>query len=322
MRVFLAGATGAIGRRLVPRLVARGHDVTATTTSRDKLEQLRRLGADPVVVDGLDAAAVGEAVARAEPEAVVHQMSALAGEPDLRRWDRWFARTNELRTKGTENLLAAARASGATRFVAQSFTGWPNTREGGPVKTEDDPLDSAPPAAQSESLAAIRFLERAVLEAPLTGVVLRYGNLYGPGASEGLVELIRARKLPILGGGGGIWSWIHVDDAASGTVAALEHSVPGVYNIVDDEPAPASEWLPYLAEQVGAKQPLRLPAWLGRIAAGEVAVSLMTRIRGSSNAKARRELGWEPSWRSWREGFRDGLTDEPAAGQSAATRAA
>jgi nucleoside-diphosphate-sugar epimerase len=318
MRVFLAGATGAIGRRLTPQLVARGHQVTATTTSPDKVETLRALGAEPVVVDGLDAVGVGEAVARAEPEAVIHQMTALAGEPDLRHFDRWFERTNALRTTGTENLLAAARASGAKRFVAQSYSGWPNIREGGPVKTEEDPLDPDPPAAQTESLAAIRTLERAVLEAPLDGIVLRYGGLYGPGASDGLVELVRGRKLPILGSGAGVWSWIHVDDAAVATVAALERGGRGVYNIVDDEPARVSDWLPYLAEQVGAKPPRRLPVWLGRLAAGEVAVSWMTRIRGSSNAKARQELGWAPSWRSWREGFRHGLTDEGAAAPRAA----
>jgi nucleoside-diphosphate-sugar epimerase len=318
MRVFLAGGSGAIGRRLTPQLVARGHQVTATTTSRDKLDGLRALGAEPVVVDGLDALGVGEAVARAEPDAVIHQMSALAGEPDLRRFDDWFARTNELRTVGTENLLAAARASGVKRFVAQSYTGWPNTREGGPVKTEEDPLDPAPPPAQAESLASIRALERAVLEAPLEGIVLRYGSLYGPGASDGLVELVRGRKLPILGSGDGVWSWIHVDDAAAATVAAVERGGRGVYNVVDDEPVRVSDWLPYLAEQVGAKPPRRLPVWLGRMVAGEVAVSFMTRIRGSSNAKTRRELGWEPSWRSWREGFRRGLTDEAAGARRAA----
>jgi 2-alkyl-3-oxoalkanoate reductase len=318
MRVFLAGGSGAIGRRLTPQLVARGHQVTATTTSRDKLDGLRALGAEPVVVDGLDALGVGEAVARAEPDAVIHQMSALAGQPDLPRFDDWFARTNELRTVGTENLLAAARASGVKRFVVQSYTGWPNTREGGPVKTEEDPLDPAPPPAQAESLAAIRALERAVLEAPLEGIVLRYGSLYGPGASDGLVELVRGRKLPILGSGDGVWSWIHVDDAAAATVAAVERGGRGVYNVVDDEPVRVSDWLPYLAEQVGAKPPRRLPVWLGRMVAGEVAVSFMTRIRGSSNAKTRRELGWEPTWRSWREGFRRGLTDEAAGARRAA----
>jgi 2-alkyl-3-oxoalkanoate reductase len=309
MRVFVAGATGAIGMRLVPALVARGHEVTATTRSADKAPRLRSLGADPVVVDGLDAAAVGEAVARAEPEAIVHQMSALAGEADLRHFDRWFAVTNELRTKGTEHLLAAANAIGARRLLAQSYTGWPNAREGGMVKTEEDPLDPQPAKAQTDSLAAIRFLEQAVADAPLEGIALRYGSFYGPGASEALVDLVRRRKLPIVGDGSGVWSWIHLDDAAAATVAAVEHGPPGVYNVVDDDPAPVSEWLPYLADVVGAKQPLRVPAWLGRLVAGEVPTRMMTEIRGSSNAKAKRLLGWQPRWASWRQGFRDGMTD-------------
>jgi 2-alkyl-3-oxoalkanoate reductase len=313
MRVFLAGATGAIGRRLVPQLVARSHQVTATTRSADKLDRLRALGAAPVVVDGLDAVAVGEAVARAEPDAIIHQMTALAGEPDLKHFDRWFARTNELRTKGTENLLAAASAEDVGRFVAQSYTGWTNIREGGPVKTEDDPLDPSPAKEQAHSLAAIRFLEQTVLEAPLEGIVLRYGSFYGPGASESLVEQIRRRKLPVVGGGGGVWSWIHLDDAASATVAALERGKRGIYNIIDDEPAKASECLPYLAEVIGAKPPMHVPAWLGRLLAGEAAVGMMTEARGASNAKAKRELGWQPSFPNWREGFRDGLTDSASA---------
>jgi nucleoside-diphosphate-sugar epimerase len=313
MRAFLAGATGAIGRRLVPQLVARGHQVTATTRSADKLDRLRALGAAPVVVDGLDAVAVGEAVARAEPDAIIHQMTALAGEPDLKHFDRWFARTNELRTKGTENLLAAASAADVGRFVAQSYTGWTNIRDGGPVKTEDDPFDPSPAKEQTESLAAIRFLEQVVLEAPLEGIVLRYGSFYGPGASELLVEQIRRRKLPVVGDGGGVWSWIHLDDAASATVAALERGKRGIYNIVDDEPAKASECIPYLAEVIGAKPPLHVPAWLGRFLAGEAAVGMMTEARGASNAKAKGELGWQPSFSSWREGFRDGLTDSASA---------
>ena len=308
MRVFVAGATGAIGRRLLPQLAARGHEVVATTTTEAKVEQLGSLGAEPVVLDGLDPVAVGQAVARAEPEVIVHQMSALSAEPDLRHFDEYFARTNRLRTDGTRNLLAAAQASGVKRFVVQSYTGWPNIRSGGEVKTEDDPLDPEPPAAQAESLAAIRSLEQAVVDAPLEGIVLRYGSLYGPGASEPLVELVSRRRLPIVGRGEGVWSWVHVDDAAAATVAAVEHRRPGIFNIVDDEPAPVSEWLPYLAEQVGAKPPRRLPTWLGRLAAGEVAVSMMTRVRGSSNAKARRVLEWSPAWPSWREGFRGGLT--------------
>jgi 2-alkyl-3-oxoalkanoate reductase len=313
MRVFVAGAGGAIGRRLVPQLAERGHEVVASTRGKEKLGELRALGADAVVMDGLDALQVGEVVARAEPEVVVHQMTALAKMSDLRRFDKEFAVTNELRTKGTDYLLAAAQAAGARRFVVQSYTGWPNIREGGPVKTEDDPLDPDPPAQQTESLAAIRHLERVVLEAPLEGVVLRYGSFYGPGASEPLVELIRERKMPVVGSGGGIWSWIHIDDAAAATVAAVESRATGIYNIVDDDPAPVSEWLPYVADVVGAKPPRHVPVWLARVAAGEVGVSAMTRIRGSSNAKAKRELGWQPKWPNWRDGFRHGLGGEARA---------
>jgi 2-alkyl-3-oxoalkanoate reductase len=307
MRVFVAGAAGAIGSRLVPQLVARGHEVTATTRSRDKLPGLQALGAEAVVVDGLDGAAVGEAVARAEPDAIIHQMTALSGTPDMRHFDRWFARTNELRTKGTEHLLAAANAAGVKRVVAQSYTGWNNARTGALVKTEDDPLDPEPANAQKETLAAIRFLEEAVLAAPLEGIVLRYGNFYGPGASDSLVELVRKRQLPVVGGGTGVWSWVHVDDAAAATADAVERGRRGIYNVVDEEPAPVAEWLPYLADVVGAKRPLRIPAWLGRLAAGEVPVQWMTTGRGASNAKAERELGWQPTWRSWRQGFRSAL---------------
>jgi nucleoside-diphosphate-sugar epimerase len=324
MRIFLAGATGAIGRRLVPALLARGHHVTATTSSADKVERLRALKAEPVVVDGLDGAAVGEAVARAEPDAIVHQMTALAGEADLKHFDRMFATTNQLRTKGTDHLIAAATASGVGRVVVQSYTSWPNIREGGPIKTEDDPLDPRPPAEQTQSLAAIRHLEDAVLAAPLEGIALRYGSFYGPGASEPLVAILRQRKFPMVGAGTGLWSWLHIDDAAAATVAAVERGPRGIYNVVDDEPAPVSEWLPYLAEQVGAKPPRHVPVWLGRLVAGEVGVSMMTQIRGSSNAKAKRELDWQPSWSSWREGFRYGLTEPEqwANAASASARAA
>jgi 2-alkyl-3-oxoalkanoate reductase len=315
MRVFVAGGAGALGRRLVPQLVARGHEVTATTRSAGRSDELRALGARPVVVDGLDGIAVGRAVAEAQPDAIVHQMTALAGAPDLRRFDRWFATTNELRTTGTRHLLAAARASGVEKFVAQSYTGWTNTRTGGPVKTEGDPLDPEPAKAQREAMAAIRFLEKAVVEAPLTGIVLRYGNFYGPGASESMVELVRVRKMPIVGRGTGVWSFIHLDDAAAATVAAVERGEAGVYNIVDDDPAPVAEWLPHLAEAVAAKPPMRLPVWLARVAAGEVVVQWMTEGRGASNEKAKRELGWQPAWASWRDGFRHGLTDAVGAGR-------
>ena len=308
MRVFVAGGGGAIGRRLVPQLVARGHEVFASTTRAEKIPALEALGARGLVMDGLEAASVGDAIARTEPEAIVHQMSALAGVGELKHFDDVFAVTNELRTKGTDHLLAAAEAVGVRRFVAQRYPGWPNAREGGPVKTEADPLDPAPPKNQSRALEAIRRLELAVLNAPLEGIVLRYGSLYGPGASDELVELVRRRKLPIVGDGGGVWSWIHVDDAAAATVAAVERGGRGKYNVVDDEPAPVAEWLPYLAEALGAKPPRHVPVWLARLVIGEVGVSMMTRIRGSSNAKAKRELGWTPRW-TWREGFRDGLSE-------------
>jgi nucleoside-diphosphate-sugar epimerase len=309
MRVLVAGGSGAIGQRLVAQLVDAGHEVVATTRSSEKLELLRRLGAEAVLMDGLDGLQVGEAVARAEPEVIVHQMTALASMSDLRHFDRSFAVTNELRTKGTDHLLAAAEAAGVRRVVAQSYTGWDNVRDGGPVKTEDDPLDPHPPAQQSRSLAAIRYLERAVREARVEGLVLRYGFFYGPGASEQILEPVRQRKMPVVGSGAGIWSWIHLDDAAAATVAAVEAGAPGVYNVVDDEPAPVAEWLPYLAEVVGAKPPRHVPVWLARLAAGEVVVSMTTQIRGSSNAKAKRELGWRPRWASWRDGFRDAVTD-------------
>jgi 2-alkyl-3-oxoalkanoate reductase len=308
MRVFVAGATGAIGRRLIPQLVARGHQVTASTRGPARLDDLRALGADPVVVDGLDAVAVGEAVARAHPDAIVHQMTALAGKPDLRNFDKWFSATNRLRTTGTEHLLAAAQAAGVGKFVAQNYTGWSNIREGGPVKTEDDPYDPHPAKNQVQSIAGLQFLDREVPAAPLEGIVLRYGNFYGPGGSESLVEMIRKRRMPIIGSGAGVWSWIHLDDAAAATVAAVERGRRGVYNVVDDEPAPVSVWLPDVAQAVGAKPPLRVPAWLGRLAAGEVTVRWMTQARGASNEKAKRELGWRPTWSTWRDGFRHGLT--------------
>src|SRR5215212_8626705 len=280
MRVFVAGATGAIGTRLIPRLSAAAHQVVATTRTPAKVEQLRALGAEPMVVDGLDAPAVREAVASAEPDAVIHQMTALAGTPDLRRFDRWFATTNELRTKGTDILLAAAREVGVVRFVAQSYTSWTNPRTGGPVKTERDGFDPDPAKAQRESLTAIRYVEETVPSAGVQGIVLRYGNLYGPGASEQMVELIRRRRFPLVGDGAGVWSWIHLDDAAAATVAALERAAPGLYNVADDDPAPVSEWLPYLADAVGAKPPMRVPTWLARPMAGAVPVRWMTDRRG------------------------------------------
>ena len=307
MRVFVAGAGGAVGKRLVPMLVARGHQVTGTASRPESAETIRRLGAEPVVVDGLDAVGIGEAVARAEPDAIIHEMTALSGSPDFKHFDRWFALTNRLRTEGTDNLLAAAKATGVKRFVAQSFTGWSNSREGSWIKTEDDPLDPHPVKEQTETLAAIKFLEHAVLEAPLEGIVVRYGGLYGPGSSETLVEILNRRMFPVIGNGAGMVSSTHIDDAAGGTLAALERGRRGIYNIVDDEPARSREFIPAIAEAIGAKPPIHVPAWLGRLFAGEVAVTMMTEGRGSSNAKAKRELGWQPIWPSWRDGFRRGL---------------
>jgi nucleoside-diphosphate-sugar epimerase len=304
MHVFIAGGTGAIGTRLIPRLVERGHRVTATTRDPAKLAGLDRLGAHAVVADGLDGAAVGEAVASAQPDVVVHQMSALAGKLDPKHFDRSFAVTNRLRTEGLDHLVAAAQATGVRHIVAQSYTGWPNIRSGGWVKDEEDPLDPEPPKAQRESLAAIRYLEETVQKEG--GTVLRYGGFYGD-AADAMIPLVRKRQFPLVGGGTGYTSWVHLDDAASATVLALEQDARGVFNIVDDEPAPASEWLPYLADCVGAKAPLRLPVLVARLAAGEVAVSMLTRTRGSSNARAKRELGWELRWPSWRQGFRHGL---------------
>jgi nucleoside-diphosphate-sugar epimerase len=309
MRVFVAGGSGVIGRRLVPQLVARGHQVTATTTGPGKLGLLKQLGADAVVMDGLDAEAVGKAVAEARPDAVVHQMTAInpvhAGKPDMKHFDRWFAITNRLRTEGTDHLLDAAEASGVSNFVGQSYANWNGIRKGGWVKTEEDPLDPMKGTAAHVGMEAICHLEDAVAKAG--GAVLRYGGLYGPGATDDQVELLRKRQFPLVGGGTGYSSWVHLDDAASATVLAVEQEAKGVFNIVDDEPAPASEWLPYLAACADAKPPIRVPRWLARLLAGEVAVTMMTEGRGFSNAKARRELGWELRYPSWRQGFKEGL---------------
>jgi nucleoside-diphosphate-sugar epimerase len=302
MRVFIAGGTGVIGQHLIPMLTAAGHEVTATTRSPGKAGMLRSLGATPVTMDGLDAGSVLAAVRRAGPEVIVHQMTALSSMRNLRKFDREFAVTNQLRTAGTDNLLAAARAAGAGRFIAQSYTGWPNIREGGPVKTEEDPLDPHPPAAMAEGLRAIRHVEQAVSGFP-GGVVLRYGSLYGPGASEQMLGPVRKRQLPVIGGGAGVWSFCHVEDAAAATAAAITRGAPGIYNIVDDDPAPVAEWLPFLAACLGAKPPLRVPAWLGRLLGGEAVVSMMTESRGSSNEKAKRGLGWSLRYPSWRDGF-------------------
>ena len=300
MRVFVTGATGAIGTRLVPQLVEQGHEVIGTARSPEKADRLRAQGAEPVTVDLLDAGAVRAAVAAARPDAIVHQATALAGFTDFKHFDRGFVTTNRLRTEGTDLLLAAAREAGVGRFVAQSYTGWPYAREGGPVKTEDDPLDPTPVEGMRETLAAIRHLEDAVVAAG--GIALRYGAFYGA-PDDPQLELVRKRRFPIVGDGGGILSFVHLDDAAAATVLALGRGTPGVYNIVDDEPAPARDVLPTLAETIGAKPPRQVPRWVARLMAGEAGIVLMTEARGASNAKAKRELGWAPRYPSWREGF-------------------
>jgi nucleoside-diphosphate-sugar epimerase len=305
MRVFVTGATGALGRHLVPGLVAAGHEVTATTRTPGKIAQLREAGAEPVVVDGLDRGAVIAAVRAAAPEVIVHEMTALAGMRSFRNPDKLFAVTNELRTRGTDNLLAAAARAGTRRVIAQGYAGpGPDKPAGARLKTEEDPLDWRPIRSAARAMAAIRYVDRTVpLEAP-EGIVLRYGGFYGPGTGDFVVEMARKRRLPVIGGGTGVWSFIEITDAAAATLAAVDRGAPGVYNVVDDDPAPVAEWLPYLAKVAGAKPPLRVPAWLGRLLAGEFVVGQMTSSRGSSNEKARKELGWEPRYASWREGFR------------------
>jgi nucleoside-diphosphate-sugar epimerase len=308
MRVFVAGATGAIGKQLVPRLVEAGHEVHGMTRSESKQAMLRELGAVPVVADALDPDQVAEAVGRARPEVIVHQLTAI-GAVDVRHFDRDFALTNRLRTEGTDHLLSAGQAVGVRRFVAQGVGGYgAYARTGGPVKTEEDPLDPTPAREMRETLAAIRHLEEAVLGARWTeGIVLRYGVFYGPGTSLApgaeQFELVRRRKFPLVGDGGGVWSFIHVADAAEATVAAVERGSRGVYNVVDDDPAPVAKWLPALAQELGAKKPMRVPRFIGRLFAGEAGVVMMTDVRGASNAKAQRELGWRPAHPSWRDGF-------------------
>ena len=312
MRVFVAGGTGVVGRRLVPQLVARGHQVTATTTSAAKLGLLEQLGADGVVMDGLDAVAVGQAVAAARPDAIVNEMTALAeahaGRPNLRNPDRFFAGTNRLRSEGTDHLLAAAQAIGVSNVVAQSAAISYGVREGGSVrivKTEEDGLEAAQGTKMAKGTKAVNHLEEVVAGA--AGAVLRYGALYGPGATDDQVKLVRKRMFPLVGGGTGYFSWVHTKDAATATVLAVERRAAGVFNIVDDEPAPVSEWLPYLAACAGAKPPRRLPRWLARLLAGEMVVGMMTEGRGFSNAKAKRELGWQLRYPSWRQGFQKEL---------------
>lgn len=312
LRVFVAGASGAIGSRLVPLLAAAGHEVVGLTRSAAKTDMIRRAGGKPVVADALNRAAVVAAVTGAQPDVIVHEMTSLSGVNDLRRFDRAFAGTNRLRTEGLRHLLAAAKQAGTRRIVAQSFCGWPYARSGGPVKSEDDPLDPEPARELRRTLEAIRYLENTVTaSSEIDGTVLRYGALYGrnTGLFDGsMIDQLRRRRVPLIGDGNGWWSLLHVDDAATATAIAIERGAPAIYNIVDDEPAPVREWLPALAAMLGAAPPRHVPKWLARIAAGEHIVTLMTEARAGSNAKAKRELSWQPHHASWRQGFAEVLS--------------
>jgi 2-alkyl-3-oxoalkanoate reductase len=312
MKVFLAGSTGAIGKTLLPHLVACGHQVVGLARTAARAREVEALGGVAAVADPFDRIRLTAAIERAEPEVVMHQLTALARAGNFRRFDEEFALTNRFRTDVLDTMVAAARRVRARRFIAQSFCGWPFARQGGPVKTEEDPLDPSPPVSFRRSLAAIRYLENAVRAAPdVEAVALRYGALYGPGTgiAEGgpIAKLVRKRRIPVVGDGTGVWSFIHVKDVAHATEAAMSGGAPGIYNVVDDEPAPVSAWLPYLAEALGARPPRRLSVWLAGFLLGEGGVSMMTSIRGGSNAKAKEELGWQPVYPSWRDGFSKGL---------------
>lgn len=315
MRVFVAGATGAVGRSLIPALIAKGHQVLGLTRKPENGRWLDAHGAEPVVADALDAPAIERALVKFRPETVVHQLTALTGMSDLRNFDRVFEGSNRLRTAGLDILIAAARKAGARRIVTQSFCGWPYAAVGGPVKSEDDPLDPAPLRQRTQTLAAIKYLEATVSGLrDLEGIALRYGVFYGPGTGlfePDVVRQVQKRRVPLIGDGGGWWSFLHTDDAASATVAAIESEARGIFNVVDDEPTPVRDWLPCLAAAVGAKTPQQIPAWIARMIGGEHLAALMTRSRAGSNAKIKRELGWAPGYGSWRRGFAEVAMTEP-----------
>lgn len=311
MRIFIAGGSGVVGSRLVPLLVAEGHEVTGTSRTEVGTRRIGAAGGRGVIMDGRDATSIRRTVLEARPDVVIHQLTSLSRKFDFKRFDDVFSVTNELRTHGTDALIAAAREARTARIIVQSYTGWTNEHAGTSVKTEQDPIDPHPVPAARNTLAAIAHAERATVDAG--GLALRFGSFYGPGQSLGeggeMLEAVRKRRIPIIGAGRGIWSFCHIDDAASATVAAVTNGEAGVYNIVDDEPAPVSQWLPLLARSVGAKPPRRVPGWLARTIIGEFGVSWMTTARGSSNAKALAQLGWAPRYASWRQGFRVGLGD-------------
>ena len=318
MRVFVVGASGAIGTRLVPQLIEAGHEVIGTSTSPAGAERLRALGAESAVLDLLDREAVRRAVLGSSPDAIVSEATALRDARFSRNLDRSFGQTNRLRTEGTDALLAAAWEAGVPRFITQSFASMRYAREGGPVKTEEDPLDPEPPEGAAETFAAMRYLDETVTAAG--GIVLRYGGFYGAD-NDGLIQPVRKRQFPIVGDGNGVFSFVHLDDAAAATVLALGHDGPAIYNVVDDEPAPVREWLPAMAEALGAKPPRHFPVWLARLVAGEGVVMIGTKGRGASNAKAKRELGWTLRYPTWRQGFAEAYgrrAEEPTAHMAAA----
>ncbi len=322
MRVFVAGATGAVGRELVPQLISAGHTVAGLTRSSAKAEAIKRAGAQPIIADVFDAPAIRQAFMSFRPEIVIHQMTGLTGMTDLTHFDRSFAATNRLRTEGTDLLLLASREVGVRRFIAQSYCGWTFARDGGAIKSENEALDPDPPQEMRNTLDAIQYLERRVIgSAAPEGIVLRYGSFYGAGTGmleRTMIELVRRRRMPLLGDGAAWWSFLHVVDAASAAVAAIDRGKAGqIYNIVDDEPAPVKEWLPAFATMLGARPPLHIPAWIGRLVAGEHMVSMMTQVRAASNAKAKRELGWRPTHPTWRAGFAE-IVRQVQARQSAA----
>jgi 2-alkyl-3-oxoalkanoate reductase len=311
VRVFVAGATGAVGSPLVAALIRRGHEVIGTTRSVERARAIQTAGATPKVVDALDREAVKDAVAEAAPDVIVHELTAIPPDVDLRRFDEAFAQTNRLRTEAIDHLIAAAEAAAVRRFVAQSFAPWPYARRGSWVKMEEDPLDDDPPIQVRRTVDAIRYLEHATLDGPFDGLALRYGWFYGPGSglerTGPIADTVRRRRFPIVGSGEGVWSFIHVVDAAEATALAVERGAPGIYNVTDDEPAAVREWLPAFADAIGAPPPRRVPAWLGRLLGGELSVTMMTELRGASNEKAKRELGWKLLYPSWEQGFREGL---------------
>jgi nucleoside-diphosphate-sugar epimerase len=312
MRVLVAGATGVIGQYLVPMIIERGHEVYGTTTQNGNLAELSGLGANGVVMDGLDAESVRGVVADVRPDAIVNEMTALKGMPDFKHFDRWFAKTNELRTQGTEHLLsAAAETATVKRFVAQSYTGWTSDDTATGPATEDEAFDAHPLAVQRTTLDAIVGQERLVLDAPIDAIVLRYANLYSADSMAESIALLRKRQFPIVGGGRGIWSWLHARDAAGATVAALEAGKSGVYNVADDDPAAVNVWLPYLAQIAMTPKPMHVPAFMAKLLIGDAGVRMMTRVRGVSNAKIKRELGWRPTYLSWREGFNEIAQRQP-----------